>query len=744
MEMTVSNGFLTAHEADTDDHKWVRPEHLLNREISWLQFNRRVLAMAEQQSTPLLERFKFLAIVGSNMDEFFMKRIGGLKLWMRLGYERRSPDGLTPRQQLAAALPYINEIVLRQEACFHEELVPLLRAQGVHLVKWSDLDEAAQNWCRDFFETSIDPVLTPLAVDASHPFPFISNLSLSLAVKLRAKTGAPMRFVRIKVPQNRPRWVPLPDGIRLVPLEQLIANSIERLLPGEDFTAIHPFRVTRSIVVDTGDYQDDLYQDVGERPGQLRREIADQLRERRFAPAVRLEVDQGMPADLRRWLLNQLNLSNEDLYELRGPIGMADLMSLMDIDRPDLKYKPWRPRIAPRLRCLKGAPTDSTEPSIFSIIRQGDLLVHHPYDDFDTSVLHFIRAASEDPQVLAIKQTLYRTTSNSPVVHALVRAAERGKQVAVLVELKARLDEHKNLRWAQVLESAGAHVSYGVEDLKTHTKLVLVVREEEGGLRRYAHIGTGNYHSGTARQYTDLGLFTADPIVCDDVAHLFNSLTGYSRYDAYRKLLVAPATMHPHFLSLIDREIEHARAGREARIRAKMNQLEDPRIIARLYEASQAGVSIDLLVRGFCTLRPGVHGLSDNIRVSSIIGRFLEHHRIFVFHNAGAPEYYIGSADWMTRNLRRRVEAIVKVENEACKEQLERIMQTYLADNAQAWDMDREGRYTLRHPAEGEPRRAAQEELMRRHEAEAAAGVAFAQDNDVDDEQVEAEPEPVL
>ena len=709
---TCNAEFFTPADPDGPKHKWVPPEHLLNREVSWLHFNRRVLALAEDESVPLIERFKFVAIVGSNMDEFFMKRIGGLKLWMHLGIETPSPDGLTPRQQLAKCRPLIHEIVSRQEACYNEQLVPSLAEEGVMLVSWDDLDEGDQAWCRAFFIENVYPVLTPLAVDASHPFPFISNLSLSLGVQLAGLRTAPKRFVRIKVPRNRPRWVALPDGHRRIPIEQMIANCLDYMMPGEGFANAHTFRVTRSIVVDTGDYQDDLYQDMGERPGQLRREIADQLRERRFAPAIRLEVEGAMPRDLRSWLMRQLSLSPDDLYERHAPIGLRDLMALSDIDRPDLKFPPWRPRLHARLAVLRGASSDSPGTSMFSIIRENDLLLHHPYHDFDTSVLHFIRAAAEDPKVLAIKQTLYRTASDSPVVHALVRAAEQGKQVAVLVELKARLDEHQNLRWAQVLESAGAHVSYGVEDLKTHTKLVLVVREEESGLQRYVHIGTGNYHSGTARLYTDIGLFTANKDVCDDVSHLFNTLTGYSRFDQYRNLLVAPKTMRRRFLELIDREIEFARAGRSAHIMAKMNQLEDPKIIGRLYEASKAGVDVDLVIRGFCTLRPGVPGLSERIRVISVVGRFLEHHRIFVFHNDGQPEYFIGSADWMTRNLRRRVEAVARVDDPVCKRELERIMRTYLETTCNAWEMASDGTYTRNLLPDGKLCRAAQELMM--------------------------------
>lgn len=689
-------------------------KHLLNREISWLRFIRRVLAIAEDARTPVLERVKFLAIVGSIMDEFFMKRIGGLKLRVRLGIESPSDDGLSPRQQLAECRPHVREIITTQSDTFTGTVVPLLRQHGVRFCSWADLDADQKQWCREFFLENIDPVLTPLAVDASHPFPFISNLSLSLAVRLRAHDDTPTRFVRIKVPSNRPRWVGLPDGMTFVPLEEVIANSVDLIFPREEISLVSFFRVTRSIVVDTGHYQDDLYQDMGERPGQLRREIVDELRERRFAPAVRLEVDEQMPDDLRRWLLDQLHLTRDDLYEKSGPLGLADLMLLTEIDRSDLKQPAWRPRIHPRLKCLNCSPEEPTEPNIFAVIRRGDILLHHPFHDFDTSVLHFIRAAAEDPKVLAIKQTLYRTTSDSPVVHALVRAAERNKQVAVLVELKARLDEYQNLRWAQVLESAGAHVTYGVEDLKTHAKVVLVVREEESGLRRYAHIGTGNYHPVTARQYTDIGLMTADPEICDDVAHLFNTLTGYSRYQSYKKLLVAPETMRRSVLALITHEIWNAMAGKKAEILAKMNQLEDTRIIAKLYEASQAGVDIRLVVRGFCTLRPGVPGLSDRIQVKSVVGRFLEHERIFVFHNGGDPEYYIGSADWMTRNMSHRVEAAVKVCDPACKADIEKIMRVYLDDET-AWVLDADGIYHRALVGDRQGVRSSQETMMAMH-----------------------------
>ncbi len=711
---------MTLHLPPIEETKWVAPENLLNRELSWLRFNSRVLELAEDDGLPLLERVKYLAIVGANQDEFFMKRIGGLKLRGRLAPDELSPDGLTCSRQVTLCRKMIADMAVRQETCFLQTIIPALRDQGVFFASWEDLDEGAKAWCTDYYDKNIEPVLTPLTVDASHPFPFISNLSLSVSVSIRLRQGTPTRFVRIKVPTNRSRWIRLPDGVTYIPLEQVIAKNIRDLFPGEDLSIVHFFRVTRSIVVDSGDYQDDLYEDLeDDRPGQLRAEIADHLRERRFAPAVRLGVDEPMPDDLRRWLLDQLRLTNEDLYVHKGPLGLCDLMHLAELNRPDLKFKAWRPPVHPRLRCLKTEPNSMPEPSIFTVVRHRDLLVHHPFDDFDSSVLHFIRAASEDPRVLAIKQTLYRTASDSPIVHALVRAAETGKQVAVLVELKARLDELQNMKWAQVLESAGAHVTYGVEDLKTHTKLILVVREEDNGLRRYAHIGTGNYHPGTAKHYTDVGLLTADPIVCDEVAHLFNTLTAYSHYQGYDKLLVAPYSMRRRFIKLIERETAHALAGRPAQIRAKMNQLEDTSIIGKLYEASQAGVRIHLVVRGFCTLRPGVPGLSDNIVVTSVLGRYLEHSRIFIFHNDGKPEYFIGSADWMSRNLRQRVEAVVKVEDDRSKAELENSIKIYMEDNVTAWLMDGDGTYARRRPLDNEPSRPSQEILMQLH----AAGV---------------------
>lgn len=693
---------------DTDAH-FVQPDQLLNREVSWLHFNRRVLLLAEDNSVPLLERLKFLSIVGSNMDEFFMKRIGGLRLRTRLKINTLSADGLTAQQQLDLCMPIIHEMVRRQENCYHNQLVPRLREEGIFFVTWDDLDDGDRAWCHKYFLDNVHPVLTPLAVDANHPFPFISNTSLSLGVRLVGYANAPKRFLRIKVPNNRPRWVPLPDKSRFILLEHLIANCLDDIMPGESCEAVHTFRVTRSIVVDTGDYQDDLYQDTGERPGQLRREIADQLRERRFAPAVRLEVDAPMPCDLRKWLVAQLDLSERDVYVRTSPIGLCDLIGLTTIDRPDLKFRPWHPRTHSRLAHLKGSEDDA---GIFSVIRERDLLLRHPYHDFDTSVFHLVRSAAEDPNVVAIKQTLYRTASDSPIVHALVRAAEQGKQVAVLVELKARLDEDRNLRWAQVLESAGAHVSYGVEDLKTHTKIVLIVREERHGLQRYAHIGTGNYHSGTARLYTDMGLLTADRQVCDDLTHLFNMLTGYSRFNQYKRLLVAPMTMRRRFYELIDREISFAKQGRQGRIIAKMNQLEDPKIIGKLYDASKAGVDIDLIVRGICTLRPAVPALSERIRVISVVGRFLEHERLYMFGNDGEPEYFLGSADWMTRNLRDRVEAVVQVTDSVGKREIDRVLQTYLTCKRNAWQMASDGTYALDESASEQGQLAAQDVCM--------------------------------
>jgi polyphosphate kinase len=678
----------------------VQPSDLfLNRELSWLEFNRRVLAEAERGELPLLERLKFLAIFGGNLDEFFMKRVGALKLQVASGSAKPSPDGLTPPEQLAAIRAHLRPIYERQRELLVDEVLPALARHGVEVVGWSALEADERDWCRRYFLASVFPILTPLGLDPSHPFPFISNLSLSLAVAARRPGSGELRFARVKVPPTLPRWVELPRGRRFLPLEELIVAHLESLFPGMELVESYPFRVTRSSDVER--YE--------ERPEDLLESVQEQLQERRFAPVVRLEVVPAMPAWMRALLCEELEVASDEVYEVRPPLAARDLFQLCALPLPELTLAPWRSMPHPRLV----AAADGAEPDLFAVIRERDLLVHHPYESFAGSVQRFLQAAAADPAVLAIKQTLYRTSKRSPVVQALIDAAERGKQVAVLVELRASFDEERNIEWAEALEEAGAHVAYGVVGYKTHTKVSLVVRQESDGLRSYAHLATGNYNTDTAELYTDLGLFTCDPEISADTAQLFNMLTsGHLGEPRFAKLLVAPTGMRSGFLERIAREAEHARAGRGGRIQAKMNSLEDPEIVRALYEASAAGVEIDLLIRGVCRLRPGLPRLSERIRVLSIVGRFLEHARIFRFANAGQPEYFIGSADWMSRNLDRRVEAAVPVLAPELRERLQEILDAQLADTAQAWELRGDGTWERRRPADGEAPRPSQQQMM--------------------------------
>jgi polyphosphate kinase len=671
----------------------------LNRELSWLEFNRRVLAEAESAELPLLERLKFLAIFGGNLDEFFMKRVGALRLQVASGSAKPSPDGLTPTQQLAAIRAHLRPVYERQRQLLVDEVLPALARHGVEVVAWSSLAADERDWCRRYFLTGVFPILTPLGLDPSHPFPFISNLSLSLAVAARRPGSGELRFARVKVPPTLPRWVELPRGDRFLPLEDLIAAHLESLFPGMELLESYPFRVTRSSDVERYD----------ERPEDLLESVQEQLHERRFAPVVRLEVVPAMPAWMRSLLADELEIGDDEIYEVRPPLAARDLFQFCTMPLAGLTLEPWRPMPHPRL-----APAaDGGEPDLFAVARDGDLLVHHPYESFAGSVQRFLQQAAADPAVLAIKQTLYRTSRRSPVVQALIEAAERGKQVAVLVELRASFDEERNIEWAEALEEAGAHVAYGVVGYKTHAKVSLVVRQEIDGLRSYAHLATGNYNTDTAELYTDLGLFTCDPEIAADTAQLFNMLTsGQLGEPRFAKLLVAPTGMRAGFLERIAREADHARAGRGGRIQAKMNSLEDPEIVRALYDASAAGVEIDLLIRGVCRLRPGLSGLSERIRVVSIVGRFLEHARIFHFANAGSPEYFIGSADWMSRNLDRRVEAAVPVEAPELRAELQEILEAQLADNAQAWELRADGSYVRRRPPDGKSARPSQLRMM--------------------------------
>jgi polyphosphate kinase len=691
------------------------PAAFINRETSWLQFARRVLELVQDRELPLLERVKFAGILGMLHDEFFMKRISGLKRQVSKKPDKLSLNGMRPAEELEACR---QEILAQSEElsrAVREELRPAMATAGVGILDWQDLTSAQQAELSDCFTGSVLPILTPLAVDAEHPFPFISNLGVNLAVTLREKKKSE-RFVRIKVPANRSRWVPLPDGTGFVPLEQVIGANLDQLFPNARITA-HLFRVTRAARGE-GEPTRSPDETAPLEPGSIIRQVANELKARKFAGEVRLQISPDTPDPMRAWLTTQLHLDETDVYLTDHFLGIADLMSFSVANRPELRYPSYEPVTHRRLAHLpRNDPT-----AVFEEIRRGDILVHHPYHSFETSVLHFLESAALDDRVLAIKLTIYRTSSDSPIVRALAEAARRGKQVAVLVEITARFDEAPNIAWGRLLEQEGVHVSYGVEKLKTHVKLAMVVREEQDGIRRYVHVGTGNYHSGTARLYEDLGVLSCDPALSADVAAVFNELTSAAVNDTYRTLLVAPHLMRGRFVELIRREAEHAAAGRASGIRAKMNQLQDPEMIRELYRASQAGVPVSLNVRGLCCLRPGVPGLSETIRVFSVVGRYLEHGRVYRFENAGSPEYFIGSADWMKRNLDGRVETIMPVRSPALRKQLEAMLNVYEEDNHSAWDLQPDGTYVRRRPAEGEAPRPSQEVFARLVKDEQANG----------------------
>jgi polyphosphate kinase len=663
----------------------------INRELSWLAFNARVLHEALDERTPLLERLKFLGIFSTNLDEFYMVRVAGLRRQVAAGVTQTPPDGMTPQEQLDAIDRVVHEQLAIQRRCL-ADLLRQLERHGVRLVEMSSLSPSEWGAMDAFFEAQVFPVLTPLAVDPGHPFPYISNLSLSLAVEIRDPESEVVHFARVKVPKSLPRWVPVVGRTNeFVPLEQVIGANLSALFPGMDVVDWHTFRITR---------YSDLELPIDE-PEDLLASIEEQVFKRRFGEVVRLEVEDDMPSHLRSLLLEELHeelqqstpLTPRDIIDAGALLDLGDLLGLYIVDLPALKDPPFTASTPPELR--------DTSRSIFDVIRERDVLVHHPFESFAVSVERFLETAAEDDNVLAIKLTLYRTSGDTAIVAALTEAAQRGKQVAVLVELKARFDEANNISWARTLENFGVHVAYGSASLKTHAKTALVVRRESDGIRRYIHLGTGNYNSRTARLYTDVGLFTCSPSLGADVSDLFNSLTGFSRQRLYRKLLVAPSNMRVRFLELIEREAAHARAGRPARIVGKMNALVDAETIQALYRASQDGVEIDLIVRGICCLRPGLEGISERIRVVSIIGRFLEHTRIWYFANDGEEEYYIGSADWMPRNFDRRVEAAAPIDDVALHARLRCLLDTYLEDNRQSWDLAPDGTWRQRRPAEG-------------------------------------------
>ncbi len=642
-----------------------------NRELSWLDFNARVLALAEDNGLPLLERVRFLAIFSNNLDEFFQIRVAGLKEQLSVGLATTSPDGMTAREQLDAISERVRLMKTRQHRIWAKSVRPRLDAAGISVVDWQDLRDDDRVHLRQTFERRVFPILTPLSVDPAHPFPYISDLSLNLAVVVRDPSTHIRRFARVKVPPNIVRLLPLPDGERFIPQEEVIAANLDLLFPGMEILAVHPFRVTRDLDLDLEiDEADDLLA-----------AIESILRQRERSPeAVRLEVHRSMPKAVRSLIEEELGVDPPDVFVTKSILGMSDLMELTKLDRPDLKYEQWVGVTQPRLQLGASGSVD-----IFDVISEGDVLVHHPYDAFSTSVELFVEQAARDPSVLAIKQTLYRTSGqDSPIVRALVRAAEAGKQTVALVELTARFDEETNITGARVLEQAGVHVVYGVVGLKTHAKCSLVVREEGDTIRRYCHVGTGNYHSVTAKLYEDFGLLTADPDVTADVADLFNYLTGYSHQQAYRRILVAPITLRPRLLEMIRYEAEAS----DGRIVMKMNSLVDSEMIDALYEASRTGTKIDLIVRGISCLRPGVPGLSENIRVRSIVGRYLEHSRIYRFGSElRGVHFFIGSADLMPRNLDHRVECVTEVVDRGLKDRLNEILRVNLDDDVLAWEL---------------------------------------------------------
>ena len=700
------------------------PANFTNRELSWIDFNRRVLAQALDSRTPLLEQAKFSAVFSNNLDEFFMVRVASLKSQVEAGIERPGLDGCTPQQQLAAIREQLGPLLQQQQEHYSRHLQPMLHRHGVELLAYTELNDQQQQWVSRYFHQLLFSVLTPLAVDSVHPFPFISNLSLNIAVLIRDPETSNRQFARVKIPLGSvPRFVDIPPHLsqhKPTPLrtcvlqEEIVAHHLQALFPGMAVEEHYFFRVTRDADLEYLELEaDDLLE-----------AIEASLHKRRLGgEVVRLEVSRNMPREVVDLLMEGMTtVGKNDIYRVSSPLGLDDLFLLLSTSINTLKDPPHHGRLPrPFARAQKSMLADGSIPSeefesVFDVIRRGDILVHHPYDLFAGSVEEFINQAADDPAVLAIKLTLYRVSKDSPVIDALERATGKGKQVLALVELKARFDEDNNIQWARQLESAGVHVVYGVLGLKTHTKVTLVVRKEGDGVRSYAHIGTGNYNSKTSKLYTDLGLFTCRKAIGDDLAELFNTLTGCAKQQGFRRLLVAPATLRSRMEVMIERETEHARAGRGGHIRAKMNSLADPAIIRKLYEAAAAGVRIELVVRGMCCLRAGVPGLSESITVVSIVGRFLEHSRIFWFHNAGAAEVYIGSADWMPRNLDRRVECVTPVDDPRLRQRLEALLSIYLADNRRAWALEPDGRYRQRQPAD-EPERDSQQVLAQRWQA---------------------------
>ena len=688
------------------------PANYFNRELSWLDFNQRVLELAEQTDVPLLERVRFCAIYASNLDEFFMVRVAGLFDQVDAGIDARGPDGLAPGAQIDAIQARVLEMDARLHACFNGELRPALEQEGIRVVSLETASEQERREIDTRFHEQVFPALTPLVIGLGRPFPYISNLSLSLGVLLRDPESGVEIIARVKVPKELlGRFLRIGEGGKtFVPLEEAIAANLDALFPGTEVVDHGYFRVTRDADFTVSDEADDLLQAV-----------EDEIRRRRFGEVVRLEIAAGMNSKLREQLIDALRLEDREVYDIDGLIDLADLTDIADVPgHAESRYSPWTPVTQPRLQGEDDEPAD-----MFAAIRQRDLLVHHPYDSFATSVERFVEQAVSDPDVLAIKHTVYRTSDDSPLVPSLIRASERGKQAVCMVELKARFDEEANIHWAKSLEEAGVHVVYGIPGLKTHVKAILVARREGDRVREYVHIGTGNYHTKTARLYTDFGLFTADPDIGADVAEMFNFLTGYGRPAEYRKVLVSPTTMRDRIIGEIEATVEAHQAGREARIALKMNSLVDAGCIRALYEASQAGVRVDLNVRGICCLRPGVPGVSENIRVVSIVGRFLEHSRVYSFQRGDDTRVLMGSADLMPRNLDSRVELVTPVEDPELRAEMLDMLELCFAENANAWELGNDGDWT-RISADDEESRSVQAELRQRHAARAAEHLAAA------------------
>ncbi|AEG43176.1 RNA degradosome polyphosphate kinase [Isoptericola variabilis] len=726
---------IAEHIAEEPDERLAVPEgaeplpedRFADRELSWLAFNQRVLELAEDESLPLLERVRFLAIFASNLDEFFMVRVAGLKRRIATGIAVTAASGLSPRQVLEGISTEAHRLAARHAEVFRNDVQPALAAEGITIVHWDELEEREQARLHKFFRKQIFPVLTPLAVDPAHPFPYISGLSLNLAVVVANPHTGKEHFARVKVPPLLPRFIAVDERGRpsaptptqkggaqksFVPLEEVIAHHLDHLFPGMEVREHHTFRVTRNEDVE-------VEEDDAEN---LLQAMEKELLRRRFGPPVRLELADGISPRIRALLVRELGVDEDEVYELPAPLDLTGLNVIADIDRPSLHFPSFVPTTHRQLAEVESA----TPRDVFAAIRERDVLLHHPYDSFSTSVQTFLEQAAADPHVLAIKQTLYRTSGDSPIVDALIDAAEAGKQVLALVEIKARFDEQANISWARKLEEAGVHVVYGIVGLKTHCKLSLVVRQEADGLRRYCHVGTGNYHPKTARLYTDHGLLTCDPDVGQDLTRLFNQLSGYAPQSRFHRLLVAPRSVRSGLVERIEREAEAARAGHEAWVKIKVNSIVDEATIDALYRASQAGAKVDLVVRGICALRPGVPGLSENIRVRSILGRFLEHSRIYAFANSvgpaigegpeSGPEVFIGSADLMHRNLDRRVEALVRITDEGQIAELLELMELSMSDETATWHLQPDGSW-VRHNVgpDGEPLRDLQEYLVRRH-----------------------------